>query len=125
MDKWIKRGKNELYPTIVNSETAQKAIQHGVGAASLIVIISGVMGIFSGKAFYESSMIDGIIFAFIAFGIFKKSRIVAVYGFILFLVEITDKLMSQLYQGKKISIGIASLLLLFFINSIRGTFAYH
>jgi len=49
----------------------------------------------------------------------------AISGFILYLLEMVDKIIRQIYQGKEIGIGIALFVLLLFINSIRGTFAYH
>jgi hypothetical protein len=67
--------------------------------------------------------IDAIIFGVIAFGIRRRSRIAAVAGLSLFIVE---KLF-QLAQGEFniFTTFMTGLLLVLFISGIRGNFAFH
>ncbi len=123
-----KKGMNWIWPKVIDLKTAKLANRQGVWASSFVAIVTAFV-VCLGSAgiqlfeFTSSSwaLIDACIFGVIALGIHKMSRIASVGGLGLYLIERADMWISY---GPK-NLLIAGLLVLMFINSIRGTFAYH
>ena len=121
----FEKAKDGFWPTIVNQETAQKASRSGFWAAVFIAVVSGGAGALAYANINilnlsSLAMIDGLIFAVIAFGIYKNSRVASVAGLFMYIVQRID-MWSQ--YGPK-NPAMALIFILFFVNSIRGTFAY-
>jgi hypothetical protein len=70
------------------------------------------------------SFLDVGIFVAIAWGIYKMSRIAAVVGLVAYIAE---QIFMRMSNPKMASSGIfvTVLIVMAFINAIRGTFAYH
>jgi hypothetical protein len=66
------------------------------------------------------SLIDSALFAVIAWALFRYSRVAAVAGLLLYIVERIDMIASGLIGGLLMTAIIA----LIFLGAVRGTFAY-
>ena len=66
-----------------------------------------------------SALADAAIFAIVAIGIYKMSRVAAVAGLCLYVLE---RAYAWATVGPKSPV-IAAILILAFVNSVRGTFA--
>ena len=67
------------------------------------------------------AVVDAVIFAALAFAIWRNSRFAAIVGLAIFILERVWML-----QNSGRTPGIISLVLLvMFVNGIRGTFAYY
>ncbi|NEP57063.1 MAG: hypothetical protein F6K31_08565 [Symploca sp. SIO2G7] len=69
------------------------------------------------------SFIDAGLFAAIAWGIHKMSRIAAIAGLALYIIEIIYKCLNGSFSSS--GTWLVIIITLAFINSVRGTFAYH
>ena len=121
--------ENFFWPDVSTLGSAKKAAGYGVGAAGIIAVLtaafatwalmsqSTVVGFIDAWAY-----VDAVLFTLVAFGIYKESRFSAVFGLLIFLVE-------KSYQihitGKFDGAVMAVFIIVFFISSIRGTFALH
>lgn len=121
---------NSWWPDVADVQSAEKASRAGYWAA---VFVASVTALVASVALYLHrsvlgidgfGFVDAVIFAGIAFGIYRMSRVVAVLGLIFYLVE-------RLYAIANASNASASanvmtvILTLQFVHGIRGTFAYH
>jgi hypothetical protein len=107
---------------------ADKAISYGFGSA---VFVASVTAIFALLAIYfhkpifgidGRALLDASLFAVIAFGIHKKSRVAAVGGLILYLVERVSTLAHGTATG---TTGVMAVIFtLYFVHGVRGTFAH-
>jgi hypothetical protein len=71
----------------------------------------------------SATLADAIVFAAIAYGISRFSRFAAVAGFVLFLLE---KIYAYVTTGTILGVGVVGVVLLIgFLNGVRGAFAYH
>ena len=115
------------WPEIVDIETAQKAAKCGYWAAIWVAIVTAVfatIAIVTQKAIGSidgSAYLDAVMFAFFAWRIKKYSRVFAVIGLVIFLLE-KIMLMSMMTAGSWIQ---AAVMFLLFLHGIRGVFAYH
>ena len=125
-----KRSKptNVYWPEIKNLQDAVQASNLGFGAALLIAIINAGFATFSlvqhTTILGVSALgyVDSAAFALVAWGIRCRSRIAAVFGLGLFLLEKINQLSTQ--PKSFMGLGLAVVLLLFFISGVRGTFAF-
>ncbi len=115
-----------LWPDTSHLNGANSAARSGFWAACFVAAAM------FGFAFYSEfvrplqifdiwGLIDSFLFAAIAIGIWKSSRIAALLGLVLYLAE-------QWYLWRVDGLGnivVALLLTLMFVNSVRGTFAIH
>ena len=69
------------------------------------------------------SLVDMTLFATIAWGIDRQSRVAAVSGLLLHIVNHAPRWDHYLSGGP--GFVMAVLFLLFFVHGVRGTFAYH
>jgi hypothetical protein len=104
---------------------AEKAIAGGFWAALFVAGVTTLVVVLSlaGVRLFGigvSALLDAVIFAAIAVGIKRKSRFAAVAGLALFVLE--RILMFRSTGVASIFLGIV--LALFFLNAVRGTFAY-
>jgi hypothetical protein len=111
-----------LWMDITDRETARKAAMQGVGAAVLVSVVTAAMALGGWLGAGPASLIDAALFAAVAFGIYKMSRVAAVFGLVAYLAE----RVYAMGQGTGSSgIVMAIFLTLAFIHAVRGTFAYH
>lgn len=127
-----KRGqKSGLFPAITSISDAQTVGRQGTWAAcfvagtTAIVALASIFGMLP-KEFPINgwSLIDAALYAIIAWGIYQRSRIAALMGLIVYCLE---RIYMQITLGASFGAGIfVTLIIIFaFINSVRGTFAYH
>jgi hypothetical protein len=125
-----KTKKNIFWPDVSTSVNARSARMYGVWAAALSSIVTALAASWSlgsGRAAYgmitPSNFFDAVIFAAIAFGIYKKSRLAAVAGFAWFafekLVQFVDSPAAFTIPNTIFAICLA----LCYVTSIRGTYA--
>jgi hypothetical protein len=119
------------FPTIVTLSDAQSTGRQGAWAACFI---AGIMSLAALASFFGRlpedfprdgwALIDAAIFGLIAWGIYRMSRVAAVAGLVLYIIE---RIAMHIALGKSHISGIfVTVLFLFaFINAVRGTFAYH
>ncbi|WP_019119378.1 hypothetical protein [Brevibacillus massiliensis] len=124
----------------VNRKTAQSnreesaKIQHminlGWGAALVstgITAFAALLGSAGGVAFLDldsTVFLDIALILALAYGVYRKSRVCAV---VLFLFFVTSKLTMLLFAGTTALSVIPSLVIwgYFYLQGVRGTFAYH
>jgi hypothetical protein len=117
---------NWLWRDIVDTETAKKAAREGFWAAVIGAVLNTVIALLSlaGIRLFNADiwfLIDTVIIGIIALGIYRMSRIAAVAG-------LANYIIAQIFLW--IDTGPSSIVVLIifakmFLNSIRGTFAYH
>jgi hypothetical protein len=90
------------------------------GVTTLFVLLA-IFG-FSFMGIKPNALLDAVLFAGIAFGLSRYSRIAAVAGFALFVIE---KIYMVMATGSFLAVGVLGILIaLGFLNSIRRTFAH-
>lgn len=114
---------NWSWPFITDTETAIKASRQGFWAAILSAIATALM-IFLGT-FDIARLIHVILFAVLAIGIYKMYRTAAVVVLCVYLLERIIIWYTHGVPDNILRFVIFSVLILMFINAIRGTFAYH
>lgn len=118
--------KNWIWPSIFDKESARQVARQGIWAAVFVASITALFATISltGTTIVQVdawAYIDAVFFALIAFGIYKMSRIASILGLLLYLFE-------RAYMWSTIGpkgLGMAAIIILAFVNSVRGTFAYH
>ena len=105
---------------------AEKAINGGFWAAVIVACITALVALLSLAGVQLLgldvwALFDAALFAAIAVGIKRKSRFAAVAGLSLYIFE--RIYMMQRSGARGIVMGV--LFTLFFINAVRGSFAYH
>jgi len=117
------------YPNINDRASAIRASRQGVIAAVIVSAITAVLALLAGRSERVATvpgidayaLIDAVLFAIVAFGMWRHSRVAAVSGVVLFVGE---KLYLWAAVGHRPG-GVAALLFLGFVNGVRGTFAYY
>lgn len=122
----MKNGLQWIWPSIVDIATAQKAAKQGAWAAVFVAAVTTVFSTIGQlnnnfMGFDAWSYLDAVLFAIIAFGIFKYSRTAAILGLLLYLLE---RAVMWAEHGAR-NPFMAFLFIMLFISSIRGTFEYH
>lgn len=116
--------KEWVWPSLLDVESASKATWQGFYAATFVAIataagaLAGHFGYFERYGVDLTGLADSAIFAVIAFGISKYSRVAAVSGLVFYLIE---KAVLILSYDQKVG-GLTLIIILAFINSIRGAF---
>ena len=104
------------WPKIVDLESAAEASKQGIVAAILVTVFTAGAILFN--LLEAWSFADAFLFAIIAWGIHRKSRSAALSGLLLYLLE-------RVFILSINGLPVAIILTLMFVNSVRGTFAYH
>lgn len=116
------------WPQISDITSAEEAAKQGVWASLLMTFVTTgavLVGKLTGFQFLgveTSSLVDAGLFALIAWGINRNSRFAAVCGLLLYLLEQLMLILSSGFTGATV---VTVILVLMYITSIRGTFAYH
>jgi hypothetical protein len=120
-------GNKWYWPDVSDLDGAKLAVRNGMWYA---VFVAGVTALFAflamaGVKFMgikADALLDAALFAGIAYGLSRYSRIAAVAGFALFVLE---KIYMLVTTKSVFSVGILGVIIaLGFWNSIRGAFAY-
>jgi len=118
--------ENFLLPTITDLKSAQAAARQGTAVCIVIMIFSSAMVAIStatgsGRPSQEFIFMM-LIYGLIAYLTYKMSRVAAVLGLVIYL---GDRLVLIARSGANANFTLAIFFIFAFINSIRGTFAYH
>jgi hypothetical protein len=119
-----KKTTNWFWPAVDTMDAAKEAAKQGAFTAA---IVSGITAIFAILSLFGvgdtsiSALTDAGLFALIAFGIYRMSRVAAVVGLLLYLWG----QLSQLLDTGRTNWFLVFLFTLMFIGGIRGAFAYH
>jgi hypothetical protein len=116
------------WPEITDIESAEKAAGQGVIAAAFCGLVTTIVAVLGeagfqpikGETFDAWLLVDAAIMAAVAVGIAKMSRSAAVLGWLIYLI---GKLITWSH-GSLAGSPISILMLLMFINGVRGTMAY-
>ncbi len=123
-----------FFPTIEDLKSAQKTGRQGAIACVLIVVLTMVMAAVtrSMQGIDPASTATGVtpiaamivlvVYGVLAVMIYRMSRIAALIALLLQAANFVLLLVQQGFSGQ---LSISILFLLAFINSVRGTFAYH
>ena len=122
-NKWL----NSIYPSVKDKETARKAALQGFIAAAFCSVTTVLFASLTQAGYHIFNVelyafYDALLFAVIAWAIYKQtSRIAAVAGLFLYTIGRIDAWFA--FEPKDFL--LAAVIVLMFINSIRGTVAYH
>jgi hypothetical protein len=112
---------------ISTADAAKKAAKGGMWAAFFVAGVTTLFAIIAMSGGKEvggingAALIDAAMFAGIGIGIGKLSRVAAVAGLVIYIAERLYMMSVNGPQGIFLSIALTAI----FINSVRGTFAYH
>src|SRR5258708_28605285 len=124
-----KRRRNGIWPKIVDVAGARFAAKLAMGAAffcagsTLLFVLVARVGMSLVQGLNERALVDAAVFVLLGFLILRMSRIAAVGAMALYIFERID-MWNRLTVAAGPSIPMMIVLLLCFINGIRGTFAY-
>jgi hypothetical protein len=132
-EKVVKKSKANWWwwPDVTTIESATKATRQGMWAAVFVAAVTAIFATvaansgdikFGTASISPWALIDSAIFAAVAFGLYKKSRVAAVAGLVIFGLEKLDQITSAGTVG---NIFIAVIIALCFIGAVRGTYALH
>jgi hypothetical protein len=117
-----------IWPRITDNTSARNAVVGGFWACIFISVVDTVMGVYALAAhrkvfgYYDAwVLVDGALFAMVAWRLWKNARAWAVIGVLLMALEIGDKIQNAASTFNVITI----LLFLAILNAARGTFALH
>jgi hypothetical protein len=120
--------KSWYWPDVSDLDGAKSACRSGMWCG---IIVAGITGVFALLAIAGvkslpvdgSALFDAALFGGIAFGLSRCSRFAGVAGFVLFLLE---RIYMIAKMGFVFGTGIFGIVLLLgFLNGMRGTFAYN
>jgi hypothetical protein len=116
-----------LWPEIDDATSAKAAANLGAFGAGLFALITA--GVVTYRALQAPSAspalagyIEAAIYALLAFGIWRLWRAAAVIAFILFLAE---QVVAGIHAHAMVGFVMPSLLTLFLISGVRGTFLFN
>lgn len=119
-----------LLPRIESLSDAQEVGRQGTWTACFVAGMTALFALVSmfaplplGFPVSGWSLIDAVIMGIIAWGIHRLSRIAALAGLIYYIIG--QVYMFSASAGKYKVSFITILITLAFVNSVRGTFAYH
>ncbi len=118
---------NWFWPKIVDIDTAKAAAKNGYWAAIVVATVTALVAtiaLFSQKEIMSIdpwAYLDAALFALIAWRIKNYSKIFAIVGVVLFVIERAVMAASNGATGWPLAI----VLMLMFINGARGVFGYH
>jgi hypothetical protein len=119
------------WPTFGNVADAMQASNGAFWAAVFCAVVTalfatisifthaGVIGVTA------SSYVDAVLFALVAWRIRRRSKVFAIIGLALFVLEKVYQYTTQPLSTVGFGVVVAIALLFLFINGVRGNFAYH
>ena len=128
-DDSTKRAKGRgWWPSIETELEAKKAADQGAGAAVFVAGVGtlfSILGIFDIRVlpgYSPLSIIDAGVFAIVAWRIYRMSRAWALVGLLGYIYELAY---SVYLHGAAGGSFVGLIVLVGFVNGVRGTFAYH
>lgn len=129
MSDFQEKLKETWWPNIESTESAQKAARQGTVAAcfcagaTLLVVILNEMKVFDEPLLNadKGALIDVVCMLGVAIGTWWLSRTAAVFGLLLYW----SGQVVALQETGRTNFTMVILLSMMFLNSVRGTFAYH
>ncbi len=109
-----------LWPDVSDPESARSASRQGMWAAVVVAVVTGVFAAAGALGLNAYAFIDVVMFLAIAWGIHRVSRVAAVAGLVLFVVERVAIFAQTRQTGGLLAIA----LLLAFGNGARGAIAF-
>jgi len=117
---------NRWWPEIHDTATARRVARQAFWAAIIVVVITILLAglAAAGKSVggvTPIALVDAAMFALIAVGIWRMSRVAAFAGLLLFGIE-------KLLMAQSMNVGnivTAAVLLFAFANGVRATLAFH
>jgi len=118
--------KRRYWPEIKDLDTARRVAKQGVWAA---LFVAGVTALFATLAVFGKSVagveplafVDVAIFALLAIGIWKMSRVAASVALVLFVLE---KIWAFQDGQRPAGMIMAIVITFIFVNTVRATFCY-
>lgn len=122
-------GLKWLWPSVTTPEGAEWATKQAFWAAVLFALITAAFSLFGaagvqvaqGLNFDLTALIDAVLFGLIAVGLWRRSRVAAWVGLLLYLFE-------RAFMWSQIGVRnpvIAAIFILAFLGGVRGTSALH
>ena len=112
----------EIIPEINSRESAIQVTRQGVVAAAFTCVTTVIVGLLSILGFSPYSLVDAIIFAIVAWRIYRLSFSWSVIGLVLFIIEKGAQLFSSTtVHPNMFGWIIAAVLVMCYVNSIRAT----
>jgi hypothetical protein len=117
------------WPTIIDKKSAMAAARSGATAA---FTVAGITGLFAALAIFDilklldpTAFLDATLFFAIGLGVrIKYSRLAAVAGLLLYLLEVASRIADPPVKTSS-PVGVLTVIfILFFISGVRGTFGY-
>ena len=115
-----------VWPSITDQVSAKKASRQGLLACACCAgatILCVLLGYFGPPR--TDALVDALLFILIGWGIHRISRFAAVAGLLLFILERVFEWLNYGRGNTVVALLLALAFTLAFINSVRGTFAYH
>lgn len=112
--------RNLFWIKIEDVETANSAIKKGYIAAVIAFLLVGLPVTHASNYI---NIVNTIFYALVGYFIYKKSRIASIIGTFVYASAVIFGVIFRHQFPTAIAVGIVTLL--FFINSVRGTFAFH
>lgn len=121
-----------FWPSVASLESATRASREGFYATTIVALLTLILVSFSVLGyplfgFNPWSLLDASIFAVLAWGIYRLSRVASTLSIVFFIVEQVyswTTLASSSFPGFIGRALTTSVLSLMFVNGARGTFAY-
>ena len=115
-----------ILPSISDEQSARKASRQGVWACGFVTLSTTLLVVLShlGWSPHQVSLwalLDAVIFAGVGWGIYRVSRVAAIGGLLLFVLEKVSLWIDNGIPPNALSLAVV----LAFINAIRGTVAFH
>jgi len=119
--------RERWWPDIRDRETARKTARQAIWAAIFVVVVTLVFATLAAfgtsvAGISPAAFLDAAIFGIIAIGIWRMSRVAAVAGLVLFVLE-RLLMFPENHSTGSLIVGIA--IAIAFANGVRATFAYH
>lgn len=110
-----------FWPPIVDQASARAVSRQAMWASLVVAGITVIVSQMQVLGLNNWALLDAGLFVTIAYGIHRMSRVVAVAGLLLFLVERVVMFQSSGRTGGLVALAI----LVAFIHGVRGTIAFH
>jgi len=123
------RKSNFIWPDVSTLDGARSACRTGAAFAVIVAVLTGGVAIlaalgvhlFPTSVFDASALIDAALFAVVAWGLYRYSRVAAVAGLVIYLAERVYMIASGVTGG----IPLAIIMTIGLLGAVRGAFAHH
>lgn len=117
-----------FWPNVSSEVKAEEACRNSAKAALLVAVVTAVLSVvgalgvhFHGLELNLLGLVDAAIFGYVAWGLFRYSRVAATIGLVTYAAE----RLGTLGSGSVAGLPLTIVLFLAFIGGVRGAFAYH